>query len=173
MGTPEGDLAKVAEHLRFGGLEAQAALEAGRAAISSAPGMLGDAVSGVKRLETWAGQAAQRNRSEYEELSERNATEAAESGRQRLSRNKGDKALSVWIDTLAWIWFDIFEKKPGRSFNSSTGDVGGPFVRFVRACMQPALDLDTPTEAAIAEKVKVSRLRAYLRGMGKSKAGSA
>ncbi len=52
-------------------------------------------------------------------------------------RHKGQKARQHFVNDLAGLWSDIFNELPGASRNPDTGDIGGPFIRFILACHEP------------------------------------
>lgn len=53
------------------------------------------------------------------------------------NRNKGNVARKKFINALAAAWPNTPRQSPGTSVNPETGEVGGPFVRFVMACYKP------------------------------------
>lgn len=56
----------------------------------------------------------------------------------RRTGNRGDVATQALINGLAEIWFEHWGRPPGISRDDLTGEVRGPFVRFVQ-CFRDAL----------------------------------
>jgi hypothetical protein len=54
-----------------------------------------------------------------------------------------------WLQGLGEVYEDIFEKRPGFSVNPETGEVCGPFARYLHACFRPVLGGATPTPHAL------------------------
>lgn len=143
--------------LRFGGLEAQAALEA-RAAVkeqaafeaartSYVPGeglditgadLLRTAIRGVYQLQDWSRAAKE--------------TSGAEPATPREERRSGDPPLDEFYKSLGAIWEEVFDR-PIKTSLTFAGEgkqrVGGPMVRFFDACLKPLLGEESPTHEAI------------------------
>ena len=139
-------LASMPAALRYGALQAQAALEAERLGGLpkwSGAGLLSDSVRGVYRLRRWA----------------RNAKARSRTARQtsRAKRHVGDEALNALFGDLAGIWIDVFERPIATSVGESANarKAGGPMVRFFSACLKPILKDKTPTSKAIRARVLI------------------
>jgi hypothetical protein len=65
----------------------------------------------------------------------------------------GDVPLDELIRWLGHAWFVVFERLPGASVNNEDGAVGGPFIRFVRAALEPLMR-DIPTDKALRARVR-------------------
>ncbi len=50
--------------------------------------------------------------------------------------HQGDEAMQQLIGDLNGVWIDYWECLPGASHERTTGDIGGPCIRFVRAFLQ-------------------------------------
>ena len=110
--------------------------------------LLADAIKGVYRLRQWS-----RARS-------RRMPDAA----PRTERHEGDPYLDVLFKHLALIWMDIFEGELRTSVSAperaDEGKATGPLVRFFRACLEPLLHEEAPTDEAIRNRMR--RLRSSL-----------
>lgn len=151
----DGDIDAMPNALRYGGLLAHAASEA--AALGGEPewtgeGLLADSIAGVVRLRQWA--AAARERAE------------AFIPRDGPGGHTGDAALDELFGSLAGIWLDIFERpvqtSVGKPDSSREGKAGGPFVRFIRACI-------SPLGRKLTDEAIRDRVRRLFRGKGKSR----
>ncbi len=70
-----------------------------------------------------------------------------------LEAHSGDVPLNELIGWLGHAWFVVFERPPGASVDNEDGTVGGPFIRFVRAALEPLVS-DIPTDKAIRARVR-------------------
>ncbi len=152
----DGDVEAMSWVLRFGGLQAQAAIPV---RIDGDPGpsgetLLRESVLGVVRLRQWATKVRER----ADALATRNS---------RLSppAHAADEALMRLIEGFREIGVEIFGKRPGTSVGKPAspraGKAGGPMVRFIQACLKP-LNIGL-TDEAVRERVRPPR------GMGKSR----
>lgn len=141
LSVPEdGDTEAMPPALLYGGLQAYAAKEAethGQFSRYTGKGLLDESIKGVARLHRWA--AAARKRAE------------ALIPRDGPGGHTGDKALNTLFGDLAGIWLDIFERTPATALNA-TGQPGGPFLRFLRASLDP-LPV-TMTDEAIRDRAR-------------------
>jgi hypothetical protein len=168
----EDPLASIPAALRFGALQAQAALEAEQLGGEwSGARLLGDSVRGVYRLHRWAGT--------YKRGSEQPDTRPAQSdlratkignvyweeaglrtARQtpRAKRHAGNKDLDALFGELAGIWIGIFKRRIATSVSgpesANPGEAGGPMVRFFSACLKPILKDKTPNNEAVRLQVR-------------------
>jgi hypothetical protein len=135
----EDPLASMPAALRFGALQAQAALEAGHGLPKrSGAGLLRDSVHGVYRLQRWSQNVQARLRTAQ-------AT-------PRAKRHIGDEELDRLFGDLAGIWTKLFRRRIAASVSgeaSANPGQGGPTVRFFSACLKPILKDKTPTSKAI------------------------
>lgn len=137
----DGDIDAMPNALRYGGLQAHAAIEA--EALGGEPewtgeGLFADSIAGVVRLHRWA--AAARERAE------------ALIPRDGPGGHTGDAALDNLFGSLAGIWLDIFERTPSTCVAPIEKQPGGPFLRFLRACLEP-LGVN-PTDEALRDHVR-------------------
>jgi hypothetical protein len=79
-------------------------------------------------------------------------------------RHEGDPYLDAVFKALMEIWVDIFagevRTSVGAPERADEGKAGGPLVRFFRACLEPLLHKEAPTDEAI--RIRVRRLRSSL-----------
>ena len=108
---------------------------------------LRQAVEDVALLRLWARNAKARA-----------AAQVQTNGQRRTTRHSGDKALNDWFGNLAGIWLDVYERLPatsvGATGRANEGIGGGPFVRFIKAALQPVLGKSTPDDEAIRSRAK-------------------
>jgi hypothetical protein len=79
-------------------------------------------------------------------------------------RHEGDPCLDELFKALMEVWIDIFagevRTSVGAPERADEGKAGGPLVRFFRACLEPLLHKEAPTDEAI--RIRVRRLRSSL-----------
>ena len=140
-------LASMPTALRYGALQAEAALEAselGGLPRWSGEGLLRDSVHGVYRLHRWARSVKARHRT----------------ARQIpwTKKHARDEDLNRLFGDLAGIWFHVFERQIATSVSgpesARPGQAGGPMVRFFRACLKPILKDKTPSDNAIRNRIR-------------------
>jgi hypothetical protein len=66
-------------------------------------------------------------------------------------RYSGDVALNELIRRLGHAWFVVFENLPGTSEHDGT--VRGPFIRFIRAALEPLME-EVPSEKALRPRIR-------------------
>jgi hypothetical protein len=139
-------LASMPTALRYGALQAEAALEASELdglPRCSGEGLLRDSVHGVYRLHRWARSVKARNRT----------------ARQIpwTKKHARDEDLNRLFGDLAGIWFFVFERPIATSVSgpesARPGQAGGPMVRFLSACLKPILN-ETPSNEAIRSRIR-------------------
>jgi hypothetical protein len=110
---------------------------------------------GVPSLEALSGLPVQEIVQEVEKLLQgvTNIRERSVSARRTEPSNSGDLPLNELITWLGHAWFVVFEKVPGSSVDKEDGTVGGPFIRFVRAALEPLLE-EMPTNNALRLRVR-------------------
>lgn len=139
--------------------------------IPSGADRLSAAINSVRDLQRWAKAAAER--------------EARRKGKRKPVI--GDPALQALVNGLAEVWLESWERFPAASTNPITGNVSGPFVRFVESFLsylaetltaeESSLDPDlkdalTPGRSALKERIQKSpfvRIRKLVKGQDASK----
>jgi hypothetical protein len=110
-------------------------------------GMMLDAVVGVCRLRDWAAGAK--------------AVHEVAPSTPRDKRHKGDAALDELFTSLIDAWVELFNRKPTISVrgpeSKAPGKPAGPFLRFIRACLEPILGLQMLSDGQIRERVRKLR----------------
>ena len=94
--------------------------------------------------------------------SERSETEVKKPNK-REKRHFGDEALGKLFTGLAKLYRDEFDRPIATSTSASTGHASGPLVRFIHEFLLPLLGEKTPSNDAIA-----SRIRRWFGGSVKS-----
>ena len=101
-------------------------------------GLLENAVRGAYHLRDWARAAGELHRRD-----------------ERTPRHEGDPALDRLFRELFDVYRMVFEREPGTSIDTRTGEPTGPWVRFVKACLRPILaEAEMPTDTAIRERTR-------------------
>ena len=133
--------------LRFGSLQAQAAIDAdhsGNPPTADGAELLEDRVKGISQIQDWARRAGDRER--------------AKGGTPRAERHDRDDALDRLLGGLIGIWVDIFGRPPGMSVAAperrNAGLPGGPMLRFIDACLTPLLGQVKPSTDAIRSRIR-------------------
>ena len=128
-------------HLIRSALQAGSATEADRLGgllQNSDIGLLENAVRGAYHLRDWARAAGELHRRD-----------------ERTPRHEGDPALDRLFRELFDVYRMVFEREPGTSIDTRTGEPTGPWVRFVKACLRPILaEAEMPTDTAIRERTR-------------------
>jgi hypothetical protein len=92
----------------------------------------------------------------------------------RPARYGGDVAMRQLISNLAGLWKDACQRPPGASTSQWTGEIGGPFVRFVQAFLEvlreslDADDLQQDPELPADLSTSPKTIRGILRRRAKS-----
>jgi hypothetical protein len=76
--------------------------------------------------------------------------------RPAVPSHEGDPALDEFLECLARLWRDVFDRKPGSGSVHKDKDGnrrGGPFAKFVLAALKP-LRACVPTEAEISDRIR-------------------
>ncbi len=148
--TPEPNdvLRPMPPALRYGSLQAFAALEAeSKGGQRTGEELLGAAVIGVYQLKDWA--KASKNRP---------GAARTKQPTLRNARNPGNQALNALFGDLGGIWIEVFERplrtSIGAPLRPNEGKATGPMVRFLRACLEPLLKSETPSDEAIRDRFR-------------------
>jgi hypothetical protein len=117
--------------------------------------MLARAISQIINLRKWAERAAKK----------------AEGGGKvaREARHEADKAFDGFVASLAGIYFEVFERRPGCA--RTNNQPAGPFLRFVKACLEPLLGGDMPSDFALEKRIRKAA-RPYAKISRKAKGAS-
>jgi hypothetical protein len=106
---------------------------------------------------------------ELEKKQEKLAAEGKMHARGSHARNTGDQAMKDFFITLTAMWVNTFQTFPGASVNPNTGEVSGPFVRYVQGIFAAFANripdqLKAIDPGLIAKlEMKPPAIRAYLR----------
>jgi len=127
-------IASMPDALRYGALQAQAALEA------EGEELLRDSVRGVYRLHRWARSVQARKQT------------------NPVKKHASDEALDHLFGDLVDIWTDVFHgsiaTSVGKPESPNEGQAGGPMIRFFSACLEPILGDSTPSNNAIRARIR-------------------
>lgn len=134
--------------------------------VASGSERLRAAIDAVKDIAAWSKAAKFR--------------EATRKGRK--VGHRGDKAMQRLIGNLYGVWLDFWGRIPGATTNAYTGEIGGPYIRFVLAFLR-CLETKIPAKysqanpglgnalraspSAIRERLRLKRIK-RVSGIGKS-----
>ena len=70
------------------------------------------------------------------------------------SRRKRTAPIDLWVRYLADIYPYVFDRDPAFSVDVATYDTGGPFARYLDACIRPILGDATPSPQALRSRFR-------------------
>jgi hypothetical protein len=73
-------------------------------------------------------------------------------GSRRPRKDKKPDPLDTWLHYLGAIYKHVFEKELRFSTHWQTGEAGGPFGRYLHACLRPILLKNTPSVDALRSR---------------------